>query len=149
MSDERKQVLDMLAAGKIGVEDAERLLAKLEKLNEPEETIEETEAEPAVRRIVKTFEIGGAKPKALKYLRVLVDSSDGDVVNIRVPLALVRTGIKLSAMLPSDATEKLNRKGVDLSQLNGLAGDDLIEALRELNIDVDSSDGDKVRVFCE
>jgi SHOCT-like domain len=155
MSDERKQVLDMLAEGKISVDDAERLLAKLEKQHDPEETIEpapsaeETEAEPTVRRIVKTFEIGGGKPKALKYLRVLVDSSDGDVVNIRVPLALVRTGIKLSAMLPSDATEKLNKKGVDLSQLNGLAGEELIEALRELNIDVDSSDGDKVRIFCE
>ena len=84
-----------------------------------------------------------------KYLRVVVDSSDGDKVNVRVPLALVRTGIKLKSMLPSHANEELDAHGIDLSHLSELDGDELIDALRELTVDVDSSDGDKVRVFCE
>jgi hypothetical protein len=85
----------------------------------------------------------------LKYLRVVVDSSDGDKVNIRVPLALVKTGIKLSTMMPAEANEKLAEQGIDLSHLSGLKGEELIEALRDLKVDVDSNDGDTVRIFCE
>lgn len=160
MSEERKQVLEMLAEGKISADEAERLLSKMEILfgganargfEKPDSGTRAGQSEPTAAKIVKTIDLGdgGGKRKALKYLRVLVDSSDGDVVNVRVPLALVRTGIKLSAVLPSEANERLSKKGVDLSQLNDLTGDDLIEALRELNIDVDSANGDKVRIFCE
>jgi len=82
MNEERKQILDMLAAGKISAEDAERLLDKLGH-GEASGTCE-TEYPPAA---------SGEKPKNPKYLRVHVDSADGDKVNIRVPLALIRTGI--------------------------------------------------------
>lgn len=129
MSTERRQVLDMLAEGKITADDAERLLEKLASTAAPER--------PAA---------GEARPR---YLRILVDSNKGDKVNIRVPLALVRTGIKLSTMLPSDANEKLSERGIDLSHLAGLEGEDLIEALRELKIDVDADGGESVRIFCE
>ncbi len=78
-----------------------------------------------------------------------MDSSDGDKVNIRVPLALVRTGIKLTSMLPEHASEKIKDHGIDLSQLSDLQGDELLKALEELTVDVDSSDGDTVRIFCE
>ena len=126
MSVERKQVLEMLAQGKVTPEEADRLLEKLAAVK------------PAV-----------SPAAAPKYLRVVVDSSDGDKVNIRVPLALVRTGIKLSAMMPKEAGDKLAEKGIDLGQFAGLQGDELVEALRELTVDVDSNDGDKVKVFCE
>ncbi|KAF0244007.1 MAG: hypothetical protein FD180_2896 [Planctomycetota bacterium] len=129
MSTERRQVLDMLAQGKITPEEADRLL---EKLAAPKPA----EGQPAA----------GAAPK---YLRVTVDSADGDKVNVRVPLALVRTGIKLSAMMPKEAGEKLQESGIDLSHLSSLKGEELVEALRELTVDVNSSGGDKVKVFCE
>ena len=94
--------------------------------------------------------VDSSDPKRpLKYLRVLVDSNDGDKVNIRVPIALVKTGLMLSTVIPVAASDELKKQGVDLSGLNGLGGDELMEALRDLNIDVDSSDGDTVRVFCE
>ncbi len=140
MSHERKQVLELLAQGKITAAEAERLLDKLEQ-SEPtqgEETYTEnhdSDAEPA-----------GALPK---YLRIHVDGSDGEKVNIRVPVALIRTGIKLSTMLPDHANERLEEKGIDLSQFSGKEGDELIEALRELTVDVDGSDGETVRIFCE
>jgi len=135
MSEERKKILEMLAQGKITADDAERLLDKL-AAGESDHTSQSASAarEP------------DAKPK---YLRVYVDSADGDKVNIRVPLALIRTGIKLTAVLPDHATEKLGEKGVDLSKLSDLDQDELYEALRELQVDVDSEDGDTVRVFCE
>ncbi len=136
MSIERKQILDMLGEGKITAEEAERLLEKLQ-VGDAEPVSTPTAGRDAVRR---------GEPK---FLRVVVDSHNGDEVNIRVPLALVRTGIKLSTMLPSHANEQLTEKGIDLSQLGGLEGQELVDALRDLTVDVDSADGDKVRIFCE
>jgi hypothetical protein len=146
MTQERKQVLDMLAQGKISVQDAERLLDKLSAIgadaSEGEAGGPATAAEPC-------GESGSARPGNPKYLRVLVDSAKGDRVNIRVPLSLVRAGIKLKAVMPEHARQQLYAKGIDLSNLGGLEGDELLQALRELNVDVDATDGDKVRIFCE
>jgi hypothetical protein len=134
MSNDRRKILEMLAEGKITAEDADRLLARIES-DRPADPPEE--AEPA----------SGQRP--LKYLRVLVDSDDGDKVNVRVPIALIRTGLVLGTLIPAAASDELEKKGVDLSGLSALNGEELIEALRELNVDVDSADGDTVRVFCE
>jgi len=43
----------------------------------------------------------------------------------------------------------MSTHGFDLSQLSKLDGDELIEALGDLQVDVDSANGDKVRVFTE
>jgi hypothetical protein len=72
-----------------------------------------------------------------------------DKVNVRVPIALIRTGIKLSTLVPLSASEHLSEHGIDLSQFNDLDGEELMNALRELRVDVDAGDGDIVRVFCE
>lgn len=135
MREERKQILDMLAQGKISAEDAERLLEKLEA----------GEAGDTPTTSAVTHE----RPSKLKYIRVHVDSADGDKVNIRVPLALIRTGIKLTAVLPDHVTDKLGEEGVDLSKFSELDGEELEQALRDLQVDVDSGDGDVVRIFCE
>jgi len=135
MNEERKQILDMLAAGKITADEAERLIDKLEA---GEARAESTSPTTTAERSGK-----------IKFLRVLVDSTDGDKVNVRVPLALIRTGIKLAAVLPEDVSDRLGEKGIDLSKLGELDGEELYEALRDLQVDVDSGDGDSVRVFCE
>jgi len=127
MSEERKKVLAMLAEGKITTEEANLLLEKL-------------------------GDGGGGGEKSTgvpKYLRVEVHSKDDDHVSIRVPLRLIRTGVKLTTMLPSETNAKLAAKGIDLSELGNLEGEELADALRELTVDVDSADGDTVRVFCE
>jgi hypothetical protein len=134
MSNDRRKILEMLAEGQISAEDADRLLSKI--------GTDRTARSP--------HGAGPAGPqKPVKYLRVLVDSDDGDKVNIRVPIALVRTGIMLTTMIPAAASDKLEKQGVDLSGLSTLNGEELDEALRELNVDVDSKNGDTVRVFCE
>lgn len=135
MKQERKQILEMLAQGKIAPEDAERLLDKLD-------------ASEGERPSAATGS-AGERSSRLKYLRVFVDSADGDKVNIRVPLALIKTGIKLGAVLPDHVSHKLDESGVDLRGLVELEGEELYEALRELEVNVDSGDGDVVRVFCE
>lgn len=147
MTQERKQALDMLAQGKITVQDAERLLDKLPATGA---SVPEHEAGAAASAGPGPGGEGGAsRPGKPKYLRVLVDSSKGDRVNIRVPLSLVRAGTTLKAVIPEHARRRLSERGIDLSSLGALDGDDLLEALRELNVDVDGSEGDKVRIYCE
>jgi hypothetical protein len=132
MSEERKRVLEMLAQGKITSDEAEQLLEKLEASRADDE------------------HSNGARTAGVpRYLRILMGDADGDKVNIRIPLALVRTGIKLSTMVPSKVSEKMKEKGIDLSPLSELQDEELMKALEELSVDVDSPDGDSVRIFCE
>ncbi len=144
MSEERKKILEMLAAGTINADEAERLLEKLGKLDQSSESHVRSEVGEDVAR-VDEVSFGGR----LKFLRILVDEKSGDKVNIRVPLGLLRTGLKLTTMVPESASAKLSESGIDLSHLAGLEGEALIEELRDLKVDVDSDDGDTVRIFCE
>ena len=127
----------MLAEGKLSAEEAERLLEKLDEVGGSSNGSANNPSKD------------GFQTRLPKYLRVLVNSTDGDTVNIRVPLALVRTGIKLSTMMPDQASEALSDQGIDLSKLSELEGEELIQALQELTVDVNSGDGDTVQVFCE
>jgi len=132
MNEERKKILEMLAEGKITADEAERLLDKIGGDGEEALAVEETDG---LRQI--------------KYLRVHVDGGDGDKVNVRVPIRLIRTGIKLGTVLPKNARKELDDHGVDLDELGKLADEDLMDALSDLHVDVDTDDGDTVRVFCE
>ncbi len=146
MNERRREVLQMLAAGKITADEAERLLAALEK--EPPSSSAGSATELAAK----------AKPK---YLRVVVDaaarpeSGRGPTkVNIRVPMQLLRAGVKLASLIPPQAQiyldDALREKGmtVDLSQLKPENLEELIEGLSDMTVDVDDKDA-KVAVFCE
>ncbi len=138
MDENGKKVLDMLAEGKITAEQAERLLDKLHRARPDEPPLD-------------SLDLTGERPtlENPKYLRVVVHSEKGDKVNVRVPMALVKTGIRLGALMPEHARKELEGKGVDLSALSDLDGDALVQALADLTVDVESGNGDKVRVFCE
>ncbi len=141
MSENRKKVLDMLAAGKLTAQEAERLLDRLAAL-------ENTETEPEVQELqVRAHD--GQETQRPRFLRVIVESSDGDEVNVRVPLALVRAGIRLGALMPTEAREQVESKGFDLNALSEMDTDELVDALAELEVNVESSGGDEVHVFCE
>ena len=133
MTEERKKILEMLSEGKISAEDAERLL---DKIGTEPSSAPKPPREPG-------------EPGKLKWLLVHVDSNDGDKVNVRVPISLIRTGIKLGAILPSGASERIQDAGIDLNDLAKLADEELVEALADLQVDVNSEDGDTVRVYCE
>ena len=134
MNGSRMKILEMLAEGKITADEASALLEKVNTSERPETAVPERTAQE----------------KGLpKYLRVVVDSADGDKVNVKVPMSLIRTGIKLSSLMPAEAAEAVMEKGIDLSMLRDLPTDELIEALRELEVNVDSANGDTVRVFTE
>ena len=144
MNNDRRSVLQMLADGKINADEAERLIGAMEG------------AGPTPR----TFEgaaTGHNKPPP-KYLRVTVDANDGDEgptkVNIRVPMALLRAGVRLTSLIPPAARDQVNaelaKNGVpfDISQLRPENLEDLIAHLEDFSVDVDAQDA-KVRVYCE
>lgn len=144
MDANHRKILEMLAAEKISVADAERLM---DKLTVPEKSEATAEAAPAALALpAAPAKSNGANPR---YLRVVVNSHDGDNVNVRVPMALIRTGIKLGALMPKNAREAVEAQGVDLSNLGNLGLDELPAALAELNVDITDKSGDTVRVFCE
>ena len=141
MNEDRKRVLAMLGDGKITAEEAERLLDAMGQGPRPA--------------------LGGASvPKsngAPKYFRVEVNANEPDgptKVNVRIPMQLLRAGVRLSALIPPRARDEVNaamaREGIpfDINQLKPENLDDLIEHLGDFNVDVDSGDA-KVRVYCE
>ena len=156
MNENRRRILDMLAEGKISSDEAERLLS----LVDPPPTDEQT----SIANVETTASRG-------KYLRVIVEPRDddgngndnahghehgggGERVNIRIPMALIRAGMKLHALIPVEASEGINQrmrdKGIDVD-LRNLKTEDLeqlIDALSDLEIDVQSHEH-KVRIFVE
>ena len=92
-----------------------------------------------------------------KYFRVEVNANEPDgptKVNVRIPMQLLRAGVRLSALIPPRARDEVNaamsRQGIpfDINQLKPENLDDLIEHLADFAVDVDSGDA-KVRVYCE
>ena len=160
MNENRRQVLEMLAAGKITADEAERLIAALE----PDSTVSaHTYSQTSPHSNGHGLEDATAKTRA-KYLRVLVEADPSmtglqgsTTVNVRVPMKLLRAGVRLASLIPAQAHEQLDealsRHGVPLtlSQIKPENLEELIDHLEDLTVDVDGKEGNatKVRVFCE
>ena len=146
MNENRRQILEMLSQSKITPDEAEKLISALEKPNGF--STKEGDASSAGVR---------AKPK---YLRIMVESDEEHhghgptKVNIRVPMQLLRAGVKLVSLIPVQArahvNDALKEHGVevDLSQLKPENLEELVDHLRDLTVDVDERNN-KVRIFCE
>ena len=146
MSDNQRRILNLLVENKISVEEAERLLAL---------TGQQSSSGAGTSDKVPA---GRTKPK---YIRVEV-TPDADAtpetkaerVNVRVPLNIIRAGIKLRSLMPSEAANKVNAalrsKGIDMDVRNIKDEDieQLISALSELEVDVQDG-AQKVRVYVE
>jgi hypothetical protein len=133
MNGERKKVLKMLAEQKISAEDAERLLERIGQSEGGSSSAPQN----------------AAQFTAPKFMCVRVDSTGGDVVDVRLPIGLLRTGIKLSAMLPKEASEAMSKTGFDFAQLGALPTAELLSALKEMSVDVSAASGERVRISCE
>jgi hypothetical protein len=159
MSDNKKKILEMLEKNKISAEEAYRLLSAVDN-NEGERPNEESRDEGKKRLETK---IKG------KYLRVTVTPTEGGTegrgnlfqdgnvgrVNVRIPMSLIRAGLKLTALIPPDALDKANSalrdKGInfDVRDIKPETLEELIEALGDMEVDVEGAKGEKVRVYVE
>ena len=115
MSQERLRILQMLEEGKISTEEASRLLGAVGATNEGKEI---------------------ATGKKAKWLKIKVWEGDMEKpkVNIGVPLAVARVALKLggkfSAVLPQEARNAMEQKGIDVDELKNI--DQLEEIIDEL-----------------
>ena len=138
MVENKKRILEMVAERKITVDEAIRLLELVDKP-----------------------ETSSATKKTPRYLRIVINPStegraeaDVERVNIRVPLALIRAGVKLTSLVPTDVADKvdtaLREKGIDFN-LRNLKEEDieqLVEALSDLEVDIEAGRG-KVNIYTE
>jgi Fe-S-cluster formation regulator IscX/YfhJ len=140
MSDNQKRILDMLAAGKISADEAQKLLVAIGSGGE---------------------EAKSAPPRDAKYLRVVIhpdpdapETDDVKRVNVRIPISLIRAGIKFTSLIPADASEQVNEalkeKGInfDVRNLKPEDLEELIAALHDLEVDVQSGK-EKAHVYVE
>ena len=142
MTENRRRILEMTANGKLSAEEAERLLSALGERREPSSggLVREPQGEA-------------------KYLRIVVEPDpetrpNGDRLNIRVPLALFRAGIRLSALIPEQTAnginEALRSKGLDFDvhNIKPDAVDELIASLTGFEIDVQEV-AERTRIYTE
>jgi hypothetical protein len=134
MSEETRQVLEMLSAGKVSVIEAEQLL---QAVKAPGQTADDKKVEP-------------------RYFRILVnkparEGKKAEAVNIRVPMTVIRGGLRLGALFPGMLGKKKiqldNGVELDLSKVTYTDLEAMIKDIGELTVDVD---GDaQVRIRCE
>jgi hypothetical protein len=134
MSEETRKVLEMLSNGKVSVQEAEQLL---QAVTAPGPSAEDKKVEP-------------------RYFRILVNkpASEGkkaEAVNIRVPITVVRGGLRLGSLFPGMLAKKkiqlANGSELDLSKVTYTDLEAMIKDIGELSVDVD---GDaQVRIRCE
>ena len=77
-------------------------------------------------------------------LRILVDSHDGDRVRINIPMMLIQVGLEMGMEMPQVSGNNA-LKNIDLAQIVELVQQGAIGYL----VEVESSDGDVVRIFVE
>lgn len=77
-------------------------------------------------------------------LRIVVDSADGDHVRVNIPMALVQVALDMGMEMPQ-VSGNAALKGIDLAQIMELVRQGAVGNL----IEVDSSDGDIVRIYVE
>ncbi len=158
MGDDRNRILDLLASGRITVEEATRLL---DALDAKAGKSDGTEAAAATARSgwPRFFSTAGkigdkpVNPGSAKFLFVKVVSAKGENVNVKIPLGVLRAGLKLTSLIPKPATEQINKamadKGMsfDITSLKPEDLNELVDSLAEMEIEVDANNGDTVRVY--
>ena len=145
MNDNRRQVLDMLAEGKITVDEAEKLLLLVDR-------------DPASQRPEPESRSRSGTPRFVRIVVQPEGNGDGDdstnLVNIRVPIAMLRAGMQLPALLPEMAATGINKalheKGIDIdvARLKAKDIERLLEALQEFEVDVRTGD-QRVLIYVE
>jgi hypothetical protein len=143
MSDDTRRILDLLSQGKISVDEAQRLLAAIGDAGGSAST-----ASPPPGS-------GDAKPR---YIKIAVHKPADEHraekdVKIRVPLSVMRGGMRLGAIIPGLGERmraRLREQAIDLdlAKLDPETFETMLKDLGEMNIDIDSGKA-QVRITCE
>ncbi|MGE5582454.1 MAG: ComZ family protein [Bacillota bacterium] len=135
MSDEKLRILEMIESGKLSAAEGLELLKALD----------EPEPKPAT----------APSQLSKRFLRVRIDSAGATKVNVNVPLSLIKVASKFAGIgmkfIPEEARLEMEKKGIDLSQINFEELLSLIEqGLSDGKlVDIDINDPDEGRVKVE
>ncbi len=124
LKEERMKVLELLAKGIINSEEAEKLLAAMDK----DDDIKEAEVI-----------IPQGKKAPFRMLKILVDSADGDNVRMQIPIEfakLLKTG-KFNV--------NLSQSDIDIDSLLDMINSGVVGEI----VNIESSDGDTIRIVVE
>ena len=145
MDENKNKILQMLAEGKISVDEASRLLYLVGEEGK-----------------TGNGDVSIKRPKLdAKYLYVKVEPKEGHKsdhetgrVNVRIPVSLVRAGMKLTALMPPEVADNVNKAikekgmGFDIRNLKDEYIEQLIDALKDNEIEVDSDEA-LIKVYAE
>ena len=150
-TDDTRRILDMLSQGKISVDEADRLLKAIS-------------ADPPAGTAAAVPSTDTTRPR---WIRINIHKPATDEahrakdMNIRVPIAVVKGGMRLGALIGTFAGEKAARRmkaqgldidlakiNSDLSQMNGPEFDEFLRSLNDTNIEIDDGKA-QVRITAE
>jgi hypothetical protein len=102
MNDERMKILEMIQNGKITATEGLNLLKALDDANiKPDETMNNSSG---------------------RFLRIRVISGQHSKVNVNIPLSLLKVATKFAGFglkfIPEEAHLEMQKKGIDLSDIN-------------------------------
>ena len=131
MNEDTRRVLEMLSPGKVSVMEAEQLLHAVGSPGQADEK----KTEP-------------------RYFRILInkparEGKKAENVNIKVPITVVRGGLRLSALFPGMLARKKVQLGngteLDLSKVTYEDLEAMIKDIGELTVDVDGDAQVRIR----
>jgi hypothetical protein len=146
MSDDTRRILDLLANGKVTVDEAEQLM---QAIGAPPPRAS-TAAAPAP----DTAERVQPRWVRINVHKTAREGKHDKDVNIRVPIAIVKSGMRLGALIPGLAGDqvaaRMREKGldVDFSKLDGVTIEAMLKELSDTNIEIESGKA-QVRITCE
>ncbi|WP_294188741.1 hypothetical protein [uncultured Clostridium sp.] len=127
MREDLIKILTMLSEGKLNVEKSAELIDVMYK-----------KEEKAIQIVEKNYD--------KRMLKIKVDSSDGDKVNVNLPIAVITSVLKATGKLP---IKNVDMEGIDFEVLIETIIAALDNEMIGEIVTVDSSDGDVVRVVIE
>lgn len=145
MSSEKMKILEMIQEGKLTAADGLELLKAIDEGNSNRGDAQIFEHDFVKKEIHTTGE---------RFLRVRVQGEKTLKVNVNLPLSLIRSASKLvvyaMSFVPADKREELEKKGLDLKDLDveGLARI-IDESLDGKIVDVEVADPEEGRIKVE
>lgn len=125
MNEEFMRILKMVEEGKLNADKAKELIDALEQPSQ---------------------EIITVKDYDNKMLRVNIESHEGDEVKLKLPVKVIKTIIKATGKLPMMST---NVDGVNMDELMDIISSSLDSSVMGEILNINSSDGDIVKILVE
>lgn len=133
---DQERILNMLAEGKISVEEAETLISALKDADSKT---------PPSNSLIKVM--NQSERSAPFYGKVIVEikSGKGENVKIKLPLKLANLALK---MIPKDKLSELGKEGINLKEIiENLSN--FVDEIDDDILNITSAGGDSVRVYIE